>query len=497
MTTENKQRRQAIRITCAGTGTIQLEEVKGIQGSLKTISRKNLEKLKNRILKHGFNVPLHVWQHEGKSYLLDGHQRTKALLELQAQGYDVPPLPYDVIQADNLEDAKDKLLGISSQYGDITMDGLRDFAVGVEIDQDLRLPNGELRIDALQVETASTDDDAPKASPRISKVGDLWDIGQHRLIVGDSTSRDVIKELMQDQLAQLVFTDPPYGVQYDDSKRGGHNGGILNDREDNLKTGILIPSLTLAVKHTLEDAAFYIWHASTTRKDFEEAIAAVGLEERQYIIWVKPFIIISRSDYHWQHEPCFYCSKHGITPRWIGDRQQSTVWTATYRGDGTGSVVIANGVTLVGDNGSQIYIQRDSPKSKKKRAVRVYKDETVYLSSIEGSDVWEVKQDSMNQYMHPNQKPVELPTRAIVNHTNPGEIVLDNFAGSGSTLIAAQRTGRIFRGAELDPKWADIIIKRWCLWMVKNSLTPEIKRNGKLYDWTKFCPEVQEHGHKA
>src|SRR4030042_110005 len=106
---------KAIRITCKGVGNVALEEVNGIQGNLKKISRKNLEMLKNRILKRGFKVPYHIWIHKGKNYLLDGHQRTRALLELQAQGYFVPELPYSILEATSLEDAKDALLGISSQ----------------------------------------------------------------------------------------------------------------------------------------------------------------------------------------------------------------------------------------------------------------------------------------------------------------------------------------------------------------------------------------------
>ena len=485
---------KAVRITCHGSGEIALEEVRGFQGNLKKIDRKNLEKLKNRILKLGFNVPFAIWKHGKEMTLLDGHQRTRALLELQAQDYAVPPLPYFLVEADNEQDARDKLLGISSQYGEFTMEGLREFTLGMDVDQDLRLPAGEIRLENAKATDDVADDDAPDTAPRVSKLGDLWEMGPHRLLVGNATSKEDLAKLMADDVAQLVFTDPPYGVDYDDAPRGGHNGGILNDEKkgEELEKGILAPAFKLAAKYAVEDAAFYIWHASSTRASFERALRAAGLEEKQYIIWVKPTIVMGRSDYHWQHEPCFYCAKHGQSPRWAGDRTQTTVWTVSQRADGAGFVAIANGVMLAGEGGSHIYIQRDQPKGKKPRTIYVGGNETVTLSSLEGTDVWEVQPDSKKDYIHPNQKPVELFMRAIINNTEPGENVLDLFTGSGSTLIGCQRTGRSFRGTELDPKWADLIIKRWCLWMFHHHTDPVITRNGKPFEWQRFCPELQE-----
>jgi DNA modification methylase len=486
--TASEQR--AIRITCSGAGTVELERVKGIQGNLKRIDRKELEKLKHRILKHGFNVPYHIWRHGDTFNLLDGHQRTKALLELQAQGYTVPELPYDLIEAKDMADAKDKLLGISSQYGDFTIEGIRDFIGDGELDLDLRLPSGEIRLESVRAdESAGGDDDEPEAAPKISRLGDIYELGPHRLVVGDCTSKDAMAKLMGDQAAQLVFTDPPYGVGYD-----GADGGILNDEKkgQELEHQLLAPAFKLAARYSMEDAAYYIWHASATRPSFQRAILAAGLEERQYIIWVKPAATMGRSQYQWQHEPCFYCGRHGIVPRWTGDRKQTTVWVVTQRKDGAGFVAIANGVTLVGEDGAHLHIQREPPKGKKARSLKVGDGEVILLSSLEGSDVWEVQPDSKSDYMHPNQKPVELSMRAIINNTEPGEVVLDMFTGSGSTLIGTQRANRVFRGLELDPRWADLIVKRWCLWMFRHHMEPVLTRNGKPYEWQKFCPELMD-----
>jgi len=480
---------QKIRITCSGAGTIDIANVKGIQGNLKTINRKNLEKLKNRILKHGFNVPYHIWIHKGQHFILDGHQRTRALLELQAQGYAVPPLPYDVIEAKDLADAKDKLLGISSQYGEFSIEGLREFTLDIELDQDLRLPSGEIRLDNARLDEDSGEDDAPEAAPKIARGGDLWELGPHRLKVGDATSKEDMADLMRGDAAQLYFTDPPYGVDYE-----GADGGILNDdkKDAELEKQLLAPAFRLAAKNLVEDGAAYIWHASATRRSFERALTAAGFEERQYIIWAKPAPVLGRSHYQWAHEPCFYCGKHGITPRWAGDRAQSTVWQVTMRREGSSFVAIAGGVTLSDGQGQQLYLQREPPKSKKPRSIRIADGETILLSSLEGSDVWEIAPDSKKDYIHPNQKPVALATRAMINNTDPGEVVLDSFTGSGSTLMACQRANRTFRGLELDPRWADLIIKRWCLWMFDHHLEPTLQRNGKPYEWQKFCPELGE-----
>jgi DNA modification methylase len=488
----SNQHQRAIRITCTGAALIEIEHLTGMQGNPKTISRKNLEKLKNRILKHGFNVPFHIWQHGRKNYLLDGHQRTRALLELQAQGYQVPPLPYDIIQAENLADAKDKLLGISSQYGEFSMELLGEFTADMELDADLRLPSGEINLDAMRLADDEVgDDDAPDTAPKISRRGDLWTLAGHRLKCGDATSKEDFASLMADDRAQLVFTDPPYGIDYDSRGEENYLGGIQGDDKKGaeLERKLLAPAFRLACRYSLEEAAFYVWHASMTRTSFEQALTAAGLREHQYIIWVKPWIVMGRGQYHYQHEPCFYAAKGETTPRWVGDRKQSSVWTVTLRHEGQAFLALAEGILLGDAEGSHIYIQRDPPKTKKRRSIRVEPNETVNISTLEGSDIWQVAPDSKSEYTHPNQKPVELALRAMANNTEAGEIVLDMFAGSGSTLIAAQRAGRLARCMELDPRFADVTITRWCLWMQRHALTPEVNRNGKPFAWQKFCPE--------
>jgi len=490
-----KAEKTPIRITCSGKGLIARKQLIALQGHLKKISRKNLEKLKNRILKKGFNVPYHLWiDEQGASYILDGHQRTLALMELEAQGHPVPDrLPYDIIEAKDIEDAKDALLGISSQYGEFTLEGLRDFSAGMKLDADLRLPSGEIRLETVRpTRDERGDDDLPGGAPKISKDGDLWGLGPHRILAGDNRARASYTALLAEERAQLVFTDPPYGVDYDSRGEAKYLGGISNDekRGAELEKTVLAPAFRQAVAHTLDEAAFYIWHASVSRKYFERALTAAGLMERQYIIWLKPWIVMGRGNYHYQHEPCFYAGKGQTTPRWTGDRTQSTTWTVAVRKKAQAFAVLAEGILLADPEGNHLYLQHDPPRSKKHRSMMLEPGESLLLTTLQGSDVWEARPDTKAEYIHPNQKPVELSQRAILNNTEPGEIVLDMFAGSGSTLIGCQRTGRLFRGIEIDKRFVDLIVKRWCLWIHARHLEPEVTRNGKAFEWRRFCPEI-------
>lgn len=171
--------------------------------------------------------------------------------------------------------------------------------------------------------------DAESKSPRRSEVGDLWLMGRHRLLVGDSRDPQVLKRLMGDRKAQCVFTDPPYNVDYEDDKgRKIKNDDLSVIEHVDLLTEVFQNSVDCATP----DAAFYIWHASGTRANFVDAMKAAGLVERQYLIWNKNNFALGRSHYHWKHEPCFYASAQKTQPKWYGDRTQSTVWDFVIEG---------------------------------------------------------------------------------------------------------------------------------------------------------------------
>lgn len=297
--------------------------------------------------------------------------------------------------------------------------------------------------------------DAPKRA--IVRAGDLWQLGGHRLLCGDATKPESWKALFGADRAAMVFTDPPYGVSYE----GGGFEIIKGDnkRRDELYK-MLLQSMREMTKHAVDKAAFYIWHASSTREDFAQAMKAAGLSERQYLMWVKPAIVFGRADYQWQHEPCFYAAKADQSPAFYGERAESTVWhVQMVRGKDT-AATIGNGILLLNGEGGALYIQSKAPKAKKMRELRLAKDDHVYLSGAEtAGTVWEVARDT--GYEHPTQKPVELARRAIENSSKPGEIVADGFLGSGTTLIGAEMTARRCFGTELDPVYAEVIIRRW------------------------------------
>ena len=287
--------------------------------------------------------------------------------------------------------------------------------------------------------------------------GQLWLLGPHRLAIGDSTHPDTISKLMAGDKAALVFTDPPYGVSYNSEA----TGSIQNDdKTGDALVSLIKPALELAVEHAADDAAFYVWHASSTRRDFEWALDAVGLTELQYLVWIKETFVLGRADYHWQTEPCFYAAKRGKRPKWLAGRDQSTAWRITRLPAGPADIWLDTGAGL-SDSANSIYLSPKAPKGCK-RNLRVAEGQSIRITVTKAStDAWQVSRDDSKDYLHPTQKPTELAERAIRNHTAPQDIVLDPFGGSGSTLLACQLLGRHARTAELDPKFAAVILDRW------------------------------------
>jgi DNA modification methylase len=298
--------------------------------------------------------------------------------------------------------------------------------------------------------------DAPK-KPIVRK-GDLWHLGEHRLICGDSTDPETWRRLFGTARASLIFTDPPYGVSYKAETFGVIEGD--KKRRDELYQ-MLQRALQHMVARAVDNAAFYIWHASSTREDFADAIKAVGLTERQYLLWVKPAFVFGRADYQWAHEPCFYAAKADHKPAFYGERAESTVWHAQVSNTKDAATSIGNGILLLDGLGGSMFIQARAPKNKKLRQVRLTEGRSIFLSDSDQqqSTVWQVGRDGTHE--HPTQKPIELARRAIENSSRPGEIVADGFLGSGTTLIGAEMTGRRCFGCELDPVYAEVIIRRW------------------------------------
>ena len=241
-----------------------------------------------------------------------------------------------------------------------------------------------------------------------AKLGDVWQLGRHRLMCGDSTSPEDVAQLMDGAKADLYLTDPPYNVALGmggsvDEARKRHRltDGlvIMNDRMSNDDFRAFLTLAFSAAKGILKSgAAFYIWHADTEGYNFRGAATDAGLRQRQTLIWVKNAMTLGRQDYQWRHEPCLYGWAEGAGHSWYSDRKQTTV------------------------------LNFDRPTRSE---------------------------------AHPTMKPVALFAYQMENSTKGGDIVYDGFCGSGTTIIAAEQTGRIGYGMELDPRYCDVIVKRW------------------------------------
>lgn len=431
----------------------------------------------------GWRAPITVSKRSG--FIVSGHGRLAAAYKMGAnaapvefQDYASEAEEYSALVADNrlaeLADLDNTML--AEILSEINTGELPLELTGYT-DQDLDEILGELA-DEKDDAPGDQDDESEQPLPPMSKLGDLWILGEHRLICGDATDEATIERLMNGEKAAMVHTDPPYGVSY--KTQSGKFGMIKNDDKthDELYYKLLLPAFNNYRKHTIEEAAFYIWHASSTRRDFEDAMTAAGLQENQYLIWVKNGIALGHADYQWGHEPCFYASRAGVSPKFYGDRAQHTVWRVTTRQDGKNMTVLGNGVVLTDGSGGTLCITDKVPKGKKMRYVRMDPDKPLDLFQEDRMQtVWEVARETNT--LHPTQKPVELPMRAIENSSQPGEIVLDFFGGSGSTLIGAEMTGRRCYTTELDPCYADVIVSRYVTQTGNLSVT--CVRDGKEY----------------
>ena len=287
-------------------------------------------------------------------------------------------------------------------------------------DIDWGLPEMEdANVDVEEVETPE-----PPEEPQ-AKLGDIYELGDHRLICGDSTDPEVIAKLMGEESADLYLTDPPYNVNISNSQ----GMTIKNDNmEDSKFRQFLINAFTAVNDFIKPGGAFYIWHADTEGLNFRLAVKEVGWSLRQCLVWNKNTFILGRQDYQWKHEPCLYGWKDGAAHYFIEDRTNTTV---------------------IEDE------KLDFNKMKKEELVELL--EKLFKTRM---SVIDANKPTVND-LHPTMKPIVLIAEQVKNSSKKGEIVLDSFGGSGSTLIACEELGRKCRTCELDPKYVDVIIKRW------------------------------------
>ena len=384
---------------------------------------KEYEKIKQSLLKFGYVDPILVNE---DLTVIGGHQRLTVLKDLDYETAKCVIVKLSKEDEKALNIALNKITGqwdealladllLDLQESDFNLD-LTGFEPP-EIDDILsNVHDKELSEDEFDVEEELK-------KPTVSRHGDIWQLGKHRVICGDSTKAETYKQLLDDRKANLVVTDPPYNVDVEETA-----GKILND---NMSDGdfyqFLLSMFTQVENHMETDASIYVFHADTEGLNFRKAFKDAGFYLSGCCIWKKNSLVLGRSPYQWQHEPCLYGWKKKGKHQWFSDRKQTTIW------------------------------EYDRPKSSKD---------------------------------HPTMKPIQLMAYPIQNSSMRGTIVLDPFLGSGSTLIAADQTGRVCYGIELDEKFVDVIVKRYI--EVTGDTEVTVQRNHEVLTYNQVLKELEE-----
>ena len=362
----------------------------------RTHSDEQVAQIAASIREFGWTTPILI---DGENGIIAGHGRLAAARKL---GMATVP----AIVLDHLTDAQKRALVIADNKLALNagwdfellsseIEGLQDDGFDLSI---LGFNDDELaKLLAETTEGLTDPDDIPEApADPVSVLGDVWVLGKHRIVCGDSTDADTVAKCLNGVVPHLMVTDPPYGVEYDPAWRekagvaasGSAKGKVLNDdKADWREAWALFPG----------DVA-YVWHAGLFAGVVGDSLAASGFQLRSQIIWDKGQLVLSRGDCHWEHEPCWYAVKKGEKGHWAGDRKQTTVW----------------------------------------HIARPRKSETG----------------------HGTQKPVECMKRPIENNSSPGQAVYEPFSGSGTTIIAGEMTGRSVHAIELNPAYVDVAVKR-------------------------------------
>lgn len=402
--------KQALSINWAEK-TIPLTDLKPYERNPRFISKQAFEKLKESLRINGYHQRIIV---QPDMRVIGGHQRIRALQELGV--HEIIVLVPD--RELTVDEFRRILIQDNLAFGDFDYDILSsDYEI--EELQSYGMTDAQLdNITEMPSEGMTDADAVPEVEANVvAEEGQIWVLGDHRLACGDSTDASIVGRVMADLNPQVMVTDPPYGVEYDASWRtkagigssGAALGKVLNDdRADWREAWALFGG-----------AVAYVWHGALHSVEVAESLAVCGFNIRAQIVWVKTRAALSRGHYHWQHEPAFYAQKDGKEDNWrFGD-----------------------------DHEPAAYAVRQGTAAK-------------WQGGRKQTTVWFIDHIK-NETGHSTQKPVMCMQRPIENNTSKGDAVYDPFLGSGTTLIAAQRTGRRCVGLELNPAYVDVIIRRW------------------------------------
>jgi DNA modification methylase len=380
-----------------------------------------VEKMAASINTFGFKVPILA---RSNGEVVDGHLRIKG-----AQKAGIGEVP--VVLCDEWTEAQVKafrlLVNRSATWADFDAD-----LVTLEL-EDLRALDFDLALTGFDPQEIDEHlfgdrdgDKDPEASPdprmAVTRPGELWILGTHRVLCGDATSAGEVGRLLGSTAPALMVTDPPYGVDYDPGWRG--RAGLGKTRQSGTVANDDRVDWTEAYRLFPGDVS-YVWHAGVHGSEVAAGLEEAGFRIRAQIVWAKQHFALGRGDYHWQHEPCWYAVREGKSSGWSGDRTQSTLW------------------------------------------------EVANLNPFGGS--------SEQATGHGTQKPLELMCRPMLNNSVRGAIVYDPFLGSGTTLIAAETTDRSCFGLDIDPRYVDVIVRRWQQLTGKAAI---LEAEGRSFDQT-------------
>ena len=409
-----------------------LSELKELPGNPRTIKKDQFEKLKKSLQDNAdyFEArPIILSDRTGENIILAGNQRYKAAKALKME-----QVPTITLHGLTEEREREIIIRDNVNNGEWNVDMLaNEWNPDELIDWGVEIPD-------IKAEIEIVEDEAPEVNeqePAKSKLGEIYQLGEHRLMVGDSTSAAQVAELMAGEKADLLITDPPYNVNYGAQKaptmkKLHHRTDGLRVANDNMESSafqqFLRDAYSAADSAMKPGAAWYIWHASAEVKNFTEALEETEWQLRQIIIWAKDRLSMGLQDYQWQHEPCLYGWKSGAGHYFRDIRTETTVF----------------------DDERPI---EELSNKELKELVRNYRQ------AVPTSIIRENKPSKSEE--HPTMKPVKLIARLIGNSSREGELVLDIFGGSGTTMIAAEQLNRRCYMMELDPHYADVIIERW------------------------------------
>lgn len=412
----------------------KLTELTELEGNPRIIKKEQFEKLKKSLKDNAdyFEArPIILSNRTGKLVILAGNQRYKA-----AKAIGLESVPTILLEGLTAEREKEIIIRDNVENGEWNIEMLaNDWDAKNLVEWGVELPDLETEMEIIEDEPPEPDEQQPAKS----KLGEIYQLGDHRLMVGDSTKAEQVAELMNGKQADLLVTDPPYGVDYqnfesaDEAKRlKRRTDGLIvaNDSFENDSDFVaFLQAAYQAANDNLKDgAAFYIWHASSKSKPFQDSCDKIGWQIREILIWVKDRLSMGRQDYQWQHEPCLYGWKSGAGHYFRDIRTETTIFD------------------------DEKPIDELTNKELKQLVAN-------YRAAVPSTIIREPKPTRSEE--HPTMKPVKLIARLIGNSSVEGEIVLDIFGGSGTTMIAAEQLNRRCYMMELDPHYADVIIERW------------------------------------